>query len=900
MKIKYLLWLLVAIFSLSITTTYFISSGVESDLTKELEYYTKKYNPGVVEVINLRTELLNLNSYSQRIDETNYPQIVTSIYDSIDRLNKAKISHKGYHSSHHTTEEFEYLDTVIENSIKAVDNIIEIYETKNGYQNLSSYRKEIAEYLISFEVELTKYVNSEFIKMENNAQKMKDLSNSFFFLVIIVIAIGLIVSITIVFLINRSISHQAKELVSYIDAKKNNKTFNLSDSFIESKSELGVIARSFIQLNDDLETTDSLNNKLSQLNESLEQSKAELKEREKKFESLYNNAPLSYQSLDEDGRFIDVNDVWLRTLGYSRVEVIGKEFGDFLHPDWQSHFKTNFPAFKRRGYVSDVQFKIRCKNGEYKYIAFEGCIGYYPDGKFKQTYCVFQDITDRIDAQIELHKLSQVVKQSPAIIAITDLKGNIEFVNQKFSEVTEYSSDEVLDKNFRILSFENRNKDSLVEMWKTINSNKLWRGEFQNRKKNGELYWESAVISPIYDNNGKVINYMKIAEDITQQKRFEENLHKNEKLKSIGVLAGGIAHDFNNILTGVFGNISLVKELVDEGSEEYNILNDSEKSIGRASKLTRQLLTFSKGGTPVISDLNIDEFIAEHVDFDLTGSNVKPIFSMEEDIWPIKADKGQISQVISSIVINATQAMPDGGKLMVNLSNCSLKENEVGQLQEGDYIKVSFEDNGVGISSDNIGRVFDPYFTTKEKGSGLGLSIVYSIMESHKGGVQVESIVGEKTIFTIYLPAEKEEVEVVKDGRVEVELDEDRPHRILLMDDEEVICNLVSKMLEKFGYDISTVYNGQELIDEYKRSIEIGKPFDLLIMDLTIPGGMGGKDAISHILDINPDAKAIVSSGYSDNPVISNYKDYGFIGILEKPYLIKRMRETIEKYLSKQ
>ena len=249
-----------------------------------------------------------------------------------------------------------------------------------------------------------------------------------------------------------------------------------------------------------------------------------LKESEKKYRALFDNAPLAYQSLDESGCFLDVNPTWLTILGYEREEIIGKCFGDFLHPDWKPHFEKNFPVFKKQGYVHDIQFKISHKDGHYLDISFEGCISYHPDGSIKQTYCVFQDITEQKKAEEEIRKLSIAVQQSPSVIAITDLKGNLEYVNPKFTELTGYTFKEALGKNPRILKSGKQPDDIYKQLWETISSGIAWHGEFHNKKKNGELFWEAASISPIFDKQGRKTNYIKVAEDITKRKHAEKEL----------------------------------------------------------------------------------------------------------------------------------------------------------------------------------------------------------------------------------------------------------------------------------------------------------------------------------------------------------------------------------------
>jgi len=326
---------------------------------------------------------------------------------------------------------------------------------------------------------------------------------------------------------------------------------------------------------------------------------------------------------------------------------------------------------------------------------------------------LFHDITESKKKEKEISKLSTAVKQSPSIIVITDLKGNIEYANPKFTEITGYKFEEVKNKNPKVLGFSNSSNQIFKELWKTISSGKEWQGEFHNKKKNGERYWERALISPIFDSENKIINYLKIAEDITEKKKIETELLKMEKLRSIGTLAGGIAHDFNNVLTGIYGNISLALMKLEENHQSYHFLTRAENSLNRATQLTQQLLTFSKGGNPIKRDENLSKIIKETVTFDLSGSNVKPIFNFADNLYSIKVDKGQLQQVFSNLAINADQASPDGGHLYISIVNSFVNDNEILYLASGKYLKITVQDEGTGIPQKHIDKIFEPYFTTK-------------------------------------------------------------------------------------------------------------------------------------------------------------------------------------------
>jgi PAS domain S-box-containing protein len=380
--------------------------------------------------------------------------------------------------------------------------------------------------------------------------------------------------------------------------------------------------------------------------------------------------------------------------------------------------------------------------------------------------------------------------------------------------------------------------------------------------------------------------------DITERKRLEEELIRAQKLESMGLLAGGIAHDFNNILTVMLGNVSMAKTQVAAEDDIFKMLSEAEMASMRAQALTQQLLTFAKGGAPVKETTSIKDLLKESSSFALHGSKSACEFTIAEDLWPIDMDVGQMSQVINNIIINSNQAMPQGGTIQVAAKNLIREDTRGLPVKSGRYIKISITDQGVGILEKDLLKIFDPYFSTKYEGSGLGLSTAYSIIKKHNGHVTVESQVGVGTTFHIYLPAseravpKKEEVKLVKGQG-----------RILVMDDEAMLKEIVGKMLEKLGYEFDFAENGAEAIEMYKRAQEAEKQYDAVILDLTIPGGMGGKEAIKNLLEIDPEINAIVSSGYSDDPVLANFQKYGFKGMMPKPFGYHSLGKVLQDVL---
>ncbi|MBN1761092.1 MAG: response regulator [Chitinispirillaceae bacterium] len=393
------------------------------------------------------------------------------------------------------------------------------------------------------------------------------------------------------------------------------------------------------------------------------------------------------------------------------------------------------------------------------------------------------------------------------------------------------------------------------------------------------------------DSARKPLGIVVIIRDCTQQELFEEKLLRIRKLESVGLLAGGIAHDFNNILTGIITNLFMARMSVFKNEEACQLIADAEKAAFKATRLTKQLLTFSMGGAPVKEQISVSQLIEETVGFSLSGSNVDYRLNFDEELKPVEVDKGQIDQVVNNLVINAAQAMPEGGTVTIVAENCTLSgkseaDNQVFSvpglpLVEGEYVKISVRDDGPGIPRKHLGKIFDPYFSTKTGSTGLGLTTAYSIVKKHGGHIEVESRPGEGTVFSFFLPAASEES---SENRQEKFEEGKACGKVLVMDDDLIIRTVVEKLLKKTGYNVECVSNGEDALRIYNDALAADDPFKFVLMDLTIPGGMGGKETVTKIKDFDENAKVIVFSGYSNDPILSNFKEYGFDGVLKKPF----------------
>ena len=530
------------------------------------------------------------------------------------------------------------------------------------------------------------------------------------------------------------------------------------------------------------------------------------------------------------------------------------------------------------------------------------------------------EIGERRQAEAKLReselKYSTLVEQARDWVVILQ-DGVFKFSNQAVRAITGYTVEEILGKPFvDFLSPESRDLVSQRYALRLTGESSPSFYEAKILNKDGTVR-DVEVSAAAIQYEGKPAS-MAFMRDITERRRMEENLQKAQRLESLGVLAGGIAHDFNNILTAIIGNLSLAKMLAKPEDRVYHLINETEKSSHRARDLTQQLLTFSKGGAPVRKTASISELLKDTTTFALRGSNVKAEFSLAEDLWPGNVDIGQISQVINNLVINAKQAMPAGGTIKVTARNVTIGRGAAQEpgslpaamrsehdlltkeglsLKEGEYIKISIEDQGTGIPDEILRKIFDPYFTTKEQGSGLGLATSYSIIKRHDGFITVKSQVGVGTTFFIYLPASREKEPAASPAPEDAAWFHSGRGRVLVMDDEETVRNTAGQMLLFMGYEVGLAKDGAEMIDLYMKARESGHPFDAVIMDLTVPGGMGGEEALRKLREIDPAAKAIVSSGYSGNAIMSDFEQAGFNGVVVKPYKVQELGETVRRVI---
>jgi PAS domain S-box-containing protein len=609
--------------------------------------------------------------------------------------------------------------------------------------------------------------------------------------------------------------------------------------------------------------------------------------------------------LDQNGKVYEANQRFTEMLGYTPEEILNLHVWDWENIATREEIMEMVRTVDETG--AHVESVHRRKDGTLYNVAISSNAAVIAGQKL--ILCVCRDITGRKRIEQALRETEGKLKEAHRLAHIGVWEWDAAIDKVTWSE--ELYNIAGLDPDLPAPTYAEHPNIYTAESFErlskavdeSLKTGKDYQLELELVRPDGTTRWTYAFGGPKYDDNRKVIGLHGILQDISEQKRMEQEQQYIQKLESIGLLAGGIAHDFNNILTAILGNISLARMNTQQLKDTDDMLKEAEMATLRARDLTRQLLTFSKGGEPVKKLTPIAELIIETANFTLRGSNIQCHFNIPDNLWQVNIDKGQISQVISNLVINARQAMPGGGTIEIKAGNMVLDpEQPLGRqipLNPGDYIRVTVADHGTGISSKYIDKIFDPYFSTKQTGSGLGLAISYRIISNHGGHISVESEVDVGSNFYIYLPAFRKKAE--NQNR-----DRERPAfpdsiKVMIMDDEEIVRLTTGRMLQKMGLSsIEYAADGVEAIEKFRPAKESGRPFDLIIMDLTIPGGMGGKETLKHLLEIDPLVKTIVSSGYTDESILARYEDYGFNGMVPKPYTLEQLYDAIYSALTKE
>lgn len=606
----------------------------------------------------------------------------------------------------------------------------------------------------------------------------------------------------------------------------------------------------------------------------------------------------------ENAYMAECNQFFVNKYGYTKLEeVAGIRAPQFMQSTDPNHINYLTRMLHSHGQIVDQETHEIDRFGIDKYYLNNAIV--ISEGDYMvRIWGTQRDITNRklVDKALweEKERLSVTLKSIVDGVITMNVAGRVTLMNKSAEKYTGWKQREAyghnIDEIFHVVDDKNKKLNYRINEILKSDSENLTLNTLTLIKKDGSDLLIEESSSPIKDNANNIMGAVIVFRDISEKRKMEEEILRTRKVESVGLLAGGIAHDFNNILTAVLGNLSLAKLQIEEKSRLYNMLDSAEKASSRAISLTQQLLTFSKGGAPIKKVASIRELLVESVTFALRGTNVSAEFVIAEDLWTVEIDEGQINQVINNLIINAVQAMPDGGKITITVAPVDLNDSRPALLKlEQRYIRMAICDTGAGIEEKNLTKIFDPYFSTKEKGSGLGLATSYSIVSKHEGLITVQSQVGVGTCFYIFLPASEKELvpellaHSVKNNKV---------GKIIIMDDEDSIRELGKEILTTAGHEVVGVSSGKEAISAYRQALRSEKPFDLIIMDLTIPGGMGGKQAIGKVLELNPSAIVIVSSGYSNDPIMSNHSEYGFKGVLHKPFKANDLLDIVNNMLA--
>ncbi len=624
------------------------------------------------------------------------------------------------------------------------------------------------------------------------------------------------------------------------------------------------------------EERDLLNAIAAQLGRIIERRQAEeaFQESEERYRVLVENANEAIL-VAQDAIFKFVNPKATDLMGYSEDELGSRPFAEFIHPDDRDKVTERYQRRLEGAELPQTYpFRIVDEAGDTKWVELNAAVITWAGRP--ATLNFLTDITERRKAEEQIRELAKFPSQNPNPVLRVEKDGTILYGNEASQSLLSLWGCKVGHPI----------PDHLSELISDV----LSSGSSRNTEVECEDYVFSLTFAPVADAG--YVNVYGL--DITERKRMEEELVKAQKLESVSTLAGGIAHDFNNILTAILGNISLGK-MYDDLEKKNSKLADAERACMQAKNLTQQLLTFSRGGAPIKKVTSMMELLENSATLALKGSNVRCEFSVPDDLWPAEIDQGQMNQVMSNIIINANQAMPDGGTITVQGENSIIEPEHGLPLQPGPYVEISIEDQGIGISENGLARIFDPYFTTKQTGSGLGLAVTYSIIRKHNGHIAVESQLATGTTFHIYLPASPEAVLAVEKKEEEKLII--GMGRTLVMDDEKYVRDLAAEMLSSIGYKVTTARDGAEAIEMYQEARDSGRPYDAVIIDLTVPGGMGGKETIQRLVEIDPEVKAIVSSGYSNDPIMASFREYGFRGVIAKPYKPRELSQVMHEVM---
>jgi len=623
-----------------------------------------------------------------------------------------------------------------------------------------------------------------------------------------------------------------------------------------------------------------------------------LQDSELRLHTILNNVGASIFLKDTQYRYVYANQLVCDLFGVRPEEIVGKKDSDFFSPgSVEEIMRSDRPVIERGETIRREERGLAAADGQPRSYWTVKLPLWDAQGTVVGLCGISTDISERKRAEEELREKEEkyrlLFESANDGIFIQDETGFTD-CNEKGAEMYGLTRGEMVGRSLGELAPKRQphgriSSEVAGEKIRAALDGAPQVFEWQPLRADGGAFDVEITLSRI-ELGGKM--YLQtIVRDIRERKKLAQEILKTQKLESLGTLAGGLAHDFNNLLQGVFGYISMAKLTFDERDKALAMLEQAESALHQSVNITTQLLTFSRGGKPVKKAITLGALIKDSVQFALSGSQVGCKLDIASDLWPVEADAGQVGQVVQNVVLNADQAMPEGGTIVIAAKNLrGPKKVQSQTLGEGIYVEISIRDTGIGIPAKHLQKIFDPYFTTKEKGSGLGLATSYAIVRNHGGLIDVESELGKGTAFTIYLPATTAVEEAIPEREVPSSSDK---LRVLVMDDEDLLLDVAGGMLKALGHYVETAKQGEAAIEKYRTAMDSGKPYDIVILDLTIRGGIGGRETIKKLLQIDSRVKAIVSSGYSNDQVLSEYQKYGFKACLAKPYKIEDLRNAL-------
>jgi PAS domain S-box-containing protein len=619
---------------------------------------------------------------------------------------------------------------------------------------------------------------------------------------------------------------------------------------------------------------------------------AVVRESETRYRSVVENQTEFVSRWTPDGVVTFVNDAYCRYFRRRREDVLGKTYFSRLPADEQQRMQAHVASFSPENPVQTIEHRVLWSDGEIHWQQWTNRAIFDADGKVVEFQSVGRDVTERRQAEMErvrsLSMLRSVLESSTDGVVVVNNAGQVLTYNQRLVQMLSLRAgwDTAISPVERPYMIARMTTDA-ERVVRELNEVQA-HPEAESHHLVQTTWGRSLNVSSVpYREGNAIAGRVWNIRDITDQLHQQEVSLQTQKLEAVGLLAGGIAHDFNKALTIILGNVTLARQDVEGRGEASERLAMAESACLRARALTQQLLTFSRGGAPIKRTVALLGMLNETVSLAMRGSNVVCESDLTPDLWPVEADEGQIRQMLLNLLMNAKEAMPNGGKIDLSAQNTPAVGPE-----DGRWITINLRDHGVGIPPDILPRVFDPYFTTKSRGRGLGLSAAYSIVRDHGGEITLESQPHEGTVVTVRLPASQKTAQSVKPAAGPAAA---RALRILIMDDEDFVREIAGRLLRRAGHETVLAADGKEAIALYQEAQATGRPFDVTIMDIVVPDGMGGQEAAQRILAINPDAKIIVSSGYSNDPIMADFRHYGFCGVAAKPYQMEELYQAVDE-----